>query len=85
METMNAKITPTDARDLLGYFNLEGGVEPSGFKHQLITAIICADPENRARLALGFPGLVAAFESQDETTASIERLRVIARGYERPS
>jgi hypothetical protein len=41
-------------------------------------------PEDRARLALGFPSLVAAIESQTSNPASIEYLEGIARSYERP-
>jgi hypothetical protein len=84
-ETMNrTRINPSDARDVLGHHNHDGHCECGDFKRNLITAIICAGPEDRARLALGFPSLVAAIESQTSNPASIEYLEGIARSYERP-
>jgi hypothetical protein len=81
-------INPSDARDVLsvlGYHNQHGDFECGDFKRHLITAITCAGPEDRARLAMGFPSLVAAIESQTSNPASIEYLEGIARSYERPS
>jgi hypothetical protein len=74
-----------DAREVLGYHDRDGDCECSDFKRHLIAAIICAGPEDRARLALGFPSLVAAIESQTSNPAGIEYLEGIARSYERPS
>jgi hypothetical protein len=92
METMDhMHINPSDARDVLdarevlGYHNHDADSEGSDFKRHLITAIICAGPEDRARLALGFPSLVAAIRSQTANPASIEYLEGIARSYERPA
>jgi hypothetical protein len=85
-ETMDhMHISPSDARDVLGYHNHDGHCECSDFKRNLISAIICAGPEDRARLALGFPSLVAAIRSQTSNPASFEYLEGIARSYERPS
>ena len=81
----HTRINPSDARDVLRHHNPVGGCERGDFKRNLITAIICAGPEDRARLALGFPSLVAAIESQTSNPASIEYLEGIARSYERPS
>jgi hypothetical protein len=78
-------INPSDARDVLGYHNHDGGYVCGDFKRNLITAIISAGPEDRARLALGFPSLVAAIRSQTSNPAGIEYLEGIARSYERPS
>ena len=58
--------------------------ECGDFKRHLITAIICAGPEDRARLALGFPSLIAAIRSQTANPAGIAYLEGIARSYERP-
>jgi hypothetical protein len=77
-------IKPSDARDVLSYHNQHGYCEGGVFKRNLITTIICAGPEDRARLALGFPSLVAAVDSQTSNPASIEYLEGIARSYERP-
>jgi hypothetical protein len=88
-ETVNhININPSDARDVLdvlGDHNPDGDCECGEFKRHLITAIICAGPEDRARPALGFPSLVAAIGSQTSNPASIEYLEGIARSYERPS
>ncbi|HEY5249138.1 MAG TPA: hypothetical protein VIJ15_11900 [Dermatophilaceae bacterium] len=80
----HTRINPSDARDVLGYHNQDGHCEGGDFKRNLIAAIICAGPEDRARLALVFPSLVAAIESQTSNPASIEYLEGIARSYERP-
>jgi hypothetical protein len=92
METMDhMHINPSDARDVLdareatGFHTHNGDSECGDFKRNLITAITCAGPENRARLALGFPSLVAAIKSQTSNPASIEYLEGIARSYERPT
>jgi hypothetical protein len=68
-------ITPDDARWMLGYYDLEGGEKPGDFRTSLITTIAKADPGNRCRLALGFPGTVEAFEAQQD----VEGLQAIAR------
>jgi hypothetical protein len=81
-------INPHDARDVLdvlGHHNHAGDCECGDFKRNLITAIICAGPQDRALLALGFPSLVAAIESQTSNPSGIEYLEGIARSYERPS
>ena len=80
----HTRINPSDARDVLGYHNHDGHGECGDFKRNLITAIISASPEDRARLALVFPSLVAAIESQTSNPTSIEYLEGIARSYERP-
>jgi|GEM_PF-1749845 len=80
-------INPSDARavlDVLGHPNHDGDCPCSDFKRNLIAAIICADPGDRALLALGFPSLVAAIRSQTANPAGIEYLEGIARSYERP-
>ncbi len=81
----HTRINPSDARDVLGYSNHDGHCQCGDFKRNLIAAIICAGPEDRARLALGFPSLVAAIDSQTANPAGIEYLEGIARSYERPS
>lgn len=77
-------ISPSDARDVLSHHNRDGEAERDDFRGNLITAIICAGPKDRALLALGFPSLVAAVESQTANPASIEYLEGIARSYQRP-
>jgi len=77
-------INPSDVLAVLGYHNHDGDCECGDFKRNLITAMICAGPEDRARLTLGFPSLVAAIRSQTSNPSGIEYLEGIARSYERP-
>lgn len=80
-------INPSDARDVLDVLRChkhDGACERRDFKCNLISAIIFAGPEDRAILALGFPSLVAAIESQTSKPASLGYLEGIARSYERP-
>ena len=69
-------ISADEARWMLGYFGLDGGEKPGGFRMSLIETITKADPENKARLRLGFPGLVAAFDQQMDVAG----LQAIALG-----
>lgn len=73
------------AHAALWHFDRQPGVwEPGGFTIALVEVITRADPENRARLALGFPELVAAVLLAQGRTDGIERLRKIARIGEPP-
>jgi hypothetical protein len=45
------------ARDILGFFHLNGGWQPGGFTTSLIDTHQRADSLNRIRLMLGFPVL----------------------------
>jgi hypothetical protein len=72
-------INPSDARDVLGHHNHDGDGQRGDLSSNAITAIICAGPEDRARLALSFPSLVAAIKSQTSNPASIEYLEGIAQ------
>jgi len=83
---IHINISPSDARDVLdvlSHHNHDRDCKCGDFKRHLITAIISAGPEDRARLALGFPSLVAAIRSQT-SNPGIEYLEGIARSYERP-
>lgn len=55
-----------------------GGMEPGSFTRSLIDAICKADPPNRTRLALGFPGHVAAVDLAQTSATGIDTLRTIA-------
>lgn len=50
------------ARDVLGYYGLEGGYAPGGFTTKLIQLLEIADPQNTRRLLDAFPGFKPAFE-----------------------
>ena len=69
--------TPLEAAHVLAHYG-EGGIAAGGFTMALIAVIVRADPGNRARLALGFPGYVAAVQVADGDLAGIARLREIA-------
>ena len=69
--------TPLEAAHVLAHYG-EGGIAAGGFTMALIAVIVRADPGNRARLALGFPGYVAAVQVADGDLSGIARLREIA-------
>lgn len=70
-------ITPTIAAHVLHHFGEPAGIAAGSFTRQLITTITKADPFNRARLALGFPGYVAAVDLAQNRTDGITELRTI--------
>lgn len=55
-----------------------GGLEPGSFTRTLIDAICKADPTNRIRLTLGFPGHVAAVDLAQTSSTGITTLTAIA-------
>ena len=59
--TATAHIDAPIAQHMLWHFGL-GGTQPGSFVTTLLQAIALADPPNRSRLAMGFPGYVAAFD-----------------------
>jgi hypothetical protein len=69
--------TPKEAAQTLFHYGRSGGYPPGSFVASLLSAICGADPRNRALLALGFPGYVAAAELA-EREGGVERLREIA-------
>jgi len=73
---MSTEITPRNAANVLWTFG-EGGYPGNGFTIYLLRCIEQADSVNLARLALGFPGLVAAWRLAHDTNG-IERLRSLA-------
>lgn len=82
-------ISVETARDVLGYFGCKGGWNAGSFTTNLMTAIGSADPENRAKLALGFPELVTALIMAQNTTDGISKLQKLIEdvqvGHETPS
>lgn len=74
---MSAEITPRNAANVL--FNVgEGGYPGNGFVVYLLRCIEQADSANLARLALGFPGLVAAWQMA-HTSHGVRDLQRFAR------
>lgn len=61
------------AEDRIGY-------RPGGFHGALLYAIAKADTTNRARLAQGFPGYVAAVDLIEDHLDGVARLIAIAKG-----
>lgn len=49
------------ARDVLGYYGLEGGYTPGGFTSKFIQLLEVADPGNERRLLDAFPHFYPAF------------------------
>lgn len=73
-------ITQSDAAHVLFVLRLDGGMNPGGFREQLIEAAIIADTENQRRLSLGFEGLIAAVQVYKKLTGGTEILQQIAAG-----
>lgn len=63
--TINYPLTPLEldtARDVLGYYGLEGGYTPGGFTSKLIALLEVADVNNRYLLLDTFPQFHAAIK-----------------------
>lgn len=73
-------ITAIEASHVLAHFGA-GGYPAGSFTRTLIRATTAADPANRARLALGFPGYVAAVDLAQNDPAGIAKLQAIARAH----
>lgn len=56
----------------------EVGKEPGGFFTDLIRTACHADPENTAKLALGFPALITAVDIYKNKPDGVETLRRLA-------
>lgn len=83
------EITPTVAAHVLWHFaagpgDVELAVKPVDFLVSLLDTIARADPDNRLRLAYGFPGYVRAVNLAQNTEAGITELRDVARRGQRP-
>ena len=68
------EISVEDARAAVWFFDGDG-YRPGSFTLGLVTAISLADMPNRFRLALGFPGLVAAVVLAKDMTYGMTWLR----------
>ncbi len=79
MDTSSTVITPATARHVLWHFG-EGGHPAGSFTERLLDLICRADPTHAARLALGFPGEVAAVHLAQNNPTGIEQLQAIAQG-----
>lgn len=73
------EITPDIAGQVLWHYTGRGRV-PGSFAQALLVAIIAADPQNRARLKLGFPGYVAAVQLVLREPNGMDELHRIAAG-----
>jgi hypothetical protein len=74
------KITPTIAVHVLHHFDA-GGIRAGSFTVRLVDLIAHADPTNRAKLALGFGGYVAAVDLAQNRNNGIAELQAIAYGF----
>ena len=68
------------AAAVLYVLRLEGGVNPGGFVEKLLEAALVADVHNRARLELGFQGLISAVRLYKEAPHGTQLLQKIAAG-----
>lgn len=70
-------ITPKMAAHVLHHFG-SGGIPAGSFTTGLIALIARADPQNQAKLGLGFPGYVHAVYIAQNRETGITELRAIA-------
>lgn len=80
MNTSNPTIPADVAAHVLFHYGREGGYQAGSFTTALLTAMGTADPSNLDKLALGFPGYVAAVTAIHYDPNGIERLQDIAAG-----
>lgn len=67
-------VTPREALHVIWRYG-SGGMEPGDFTKSLMDTIARADPENRMRLYLGFPGYVVAVDLAMNYTEGMALLR----------
>jgi hypothetical protein len=75
-------VTPEIAAHVLWHFigpTCAPAMEPGSFVARLIPAIAAADPQNRGRLYLGFPGYALAVTVAQDVDDGMEMLAEIAR------
>lgn len=77
-QTIGIDIGAREAAHVLWHFREPGGVEPGNFVAKLIDAIAAADPGNRRRLGLAFPGYAVAVELALGDGSGIRVLQAIA-------
>lgn len=78
MSTSTVAIDSETAHHVLWHFD-RGGYQPGTFTEHLMVAVSAADPANQARLALGFPELVAAVQIAQNEPDGIAQLHQIAQ------
>lgn len=71
-------ITQHIARDVLGYYGMEGGWHPGGFTASLLAAFSRADSSNFTLLATVFPGYAEAMSLMRSVGGGHIELRKIA-------
>lgn len=81
MVEFDYRITPEIAQHVLWQYR-SGGLEPGRFTRALMDAAGAADPRNRVRLAMGFPGYVAAVSLVQDSDVGIRILRAIVDGHD---
>lgn len=77
-------ITPAIAAHVLHHFDGDG-IRAGSFTVRLIELITHADPTNRAKLALGFPGYVAGVDLAQNDLDGMTELGRIAADFGKPA
>ena len=71
-------ITPTIANHVLNFFGRDEGFTPGGFFSSFYELASRSDKDNLAKLALGFPAQIKAFELARNNPDGLQQLRAIA-------
>ncbi len=74
------EVESDEAAAVLWHFGGPGGRQPGQFVALLLRAMSHADPSNRSRLALGFPGLSRGFELATTEPFGLDLLAGAAEG-----
>jgi hypothetical protein len=84
LEVLSRQISDEEANHVLYVITrARAGYEPGSFTTKLIDTIFAADPENRRKLAIGFPGYVSAVQLYQLIADGMQRLSDIAAGARR--
>ena len=78
MDENEVVITPLIANHVLWFFGRDEGFAPGGFFAAFYELASRADKDNLAKLALGFPAQIKAFESARTNPDGLQHLRAIA-------
>lgn len=80
LDYLTRDVDAVTAAHVAHFYEPTVGYAPGSFTEQLIKTIVLADPENRQRLAFGFPLYVYAITACKDVEGGLERIIEIAAG-----
>lgn len=79
LDTLLEHVDTETAGHVAHFYDHREGYQPGSFITALIKTIAAADPSNRARLALGFPGYVGAMTACTDHPGGLARVVELSR------